>query len=414
MTNICKKFLPSRGFLNLLLVYLTLICQSFSSTERPESFQEDLYCKYFKPQRTEAWVDFCRQKKGVTDVTTEPELIISLTSYPARMATTWLAIESLLRQTHQPNRIVLVLSEEEYPQREIHPLIQMQTKRGVEILWNSGNLKSFKKLIPTVQKYPEATIVAVDDDQIYPNSLIKDLVQGSRKHPSCIIGRDVRIPHIIDNIISPVSNWHLSGLHILDLGREIPPTVNLMPEGIGGILFPPHCFHSDLPKKEIFFDLCPTDDDAWHYTMAILKGIKIAKIGRLETRVDLEHTQEIQTALWKTNSQDNCLPLSIAFKKLFDYYNLGPLLGASKVLIRFEDSSHESWAFYHRQLTELYDRHRLLGPLFGPLETVMRSEPLQGMISTTAKIIERKEQAEDLIATVSSFFERFQLRSALK
>ena len=43
--------------------------------------------------------------------------------------------------------------------------------------------------------------------------------------------------------------------------------------------------------------------------MAILKGIKNRKIGRLETRVDLEHTQEIQTALWKTNSQDNCLRL---------------------------------------------------------------------------------------------------------
>ena len=99
-------------------------------------------------------------------------------------------------------------------------------------------------------------LIAVDDDQIYPNSLIKDLVQGSRKHPSCIIGRDVRIPHIIDNIISPVSNWHLSGLHILDLGREIPPTVNLMPEGIGGILSLPIAFIL-IYLKEIFFDLCP-------------------------------------------------------------------------------------------------------------------------------------------------------------
>ena len=60
------------------------------------------------------------------------------------MANHLLAIESLLRQTHQPNRIVLVLSEEEYPSREIHPLIQMQTKRGLKYYGIQATSNLFK------------------------------------------------------------------------------------------------------------------------------------------------------------------------------------------------------------------------------------------------------------------------------
>ena len=192
----------------LMAMFISFICSQLMSTEPGDGFQEDLYRQYFSIKEKNAWVDFCSQSSGIMEQS--PEVIISLTSYPARIKTTWLSVESLLRQDTKPAKVVLNLFEGEFPDRKLPETIEKQITRGLEINWCQENLKVYLKIIPTIQKYPEALVVATDDDIIYPPNLVADLLEGHKKYPNCIIAKSTRRIIVKDNLILPVPYWSFS------------------------------------------------------------------------------------------------------------------------------------------------------------------------------------------------------------
>lgn len=103
--------------------------------------------------------------------------VISLTSWKARIKTVSKTIFSLLKQC--PNfHIVLVLSEEEFPKMEKElpeNLMVLVEENLLEILWIYPNIKSFKKIIPTMCKYKNIPIISADDDCIYTCNYAKEL-----------------------------------------------------------------------------------------------------------------------------------------------------------------------------------------------------------------------------------------------
>ena len=107
-------------------------------------------------------------KPGIESVTGDfPEIIISLTTYSLRIHNVYIALESLLNQTIKPNRIILWLAEEEFNEANLPISVLRLKERGVEIRF-CEDYKSYKKLIPTLREFPEAIIITVDDDVIYP------------------------------------------------------------------------------------------------------------------------------------------------------------------------------------------------------------------------------------------------------
>lgn len=116
----------------------------------------------------------------------EEHVIISMTSWKMRIGNVPLTVDSLLRNTIIPNQIVLNLSIEEFPLRERNlpqELLNYVNDGIVEILWQKGNTKSFKKIIPTLQKYPFDIIIAIDDDFIYPSDFIETFVKMHQVYP---------------------------------------------------------------------------------------------------------------------------------------------------------------------------------------------------------------------------------------
>ena len=109
------------------------------------SFQLNFYKKYFMPDgrytHAEIFQDFTRQTSGVTVSKRAEEVIFSLTSYPKRFEFTWLAIESLLRQIERPDRIVLNLVENDFPDRLLPWFIRKQIERGLEVKWCSEKIE---------------------------------------------------------------------------------------------------------------------------------------------------------------------------------------------------------------------------------------------------------------------------------
>jgi hypothetical protein len=319
--------------LGLLVVVTLSVVIFFISNLRivadgPADFQANLYRQYFPMASQRAWEDFCSQPRGIADEKLEKEIVISLTSYPPRMQTTWLAIESLLRQDIKPSKVVLNLSLEEFPDKKLPSPIEEQIKRGLEINWCPGNLKSYKKLIPAIQKYPEAMVVAVDDDIIYPANLLKDLLIGHTKYPNCMIVRDVREIIVKEKKVLPVSQWRFSNDPWVV--EEIPPSYNLVGQGIGGLLIPPHIFHEDALKRDLFMTLAPTDDDMWWYAMTVINGGKVAKIFNNQRNKYIDGTQN--TALWRIHLSNHKQVLSEIFQRVFRHYNLGRILNAQDAL----------------------------------------------------------------------------------
>lgn len=115
--------------------------------------------------------------------------IISLTSWKARINTVSKTLYNLIQQC--PGfHIVLVLSEEEFPQKEKElpeNLMLFVENDLIEILWVYKNYKSMKKVIFTMQKYNEVPIISADDDCIYNCNYAQELYDKWTENKNSII-----------------------------------------------------------------------------------------------------------------------------------------------------------------------------------------------------------------------------------
>jgi hypothetical protein len=198
------------------------------------------------------------------------EVVVSLTTYSKRIHDVHLVIESLGEQTYLADRIILWLDEEEYTIDTLPKMLMKQIERGLEVRF-CKNLRSYKKLIPTLNLYPEADIITVDDDFIYPYDLIELLTRGKEDNPNAIIGmRAHEIKHTSSEI-APYREWGYEVSH----SRNGPLT--FLTTG-AGTLFPASILHPEICKYDNFLSICPDADDVWINFMCIHYGIERAKI----------------------------------------------------------------------------------------------------------------------------------------
>jgi len=136
-------------------------------------------------------------------------LTISLTSFPARIGKVWIGIESLLRQSLRADRIVLYLSEQDFPNKgnELPTSLLRQRKCGLEIVFVEGNLKSHKKWFYAFQDPRNEFVVTVDDDIIYPCNMIEELWKAHMSNPGMGIARYGKNVGRTPVGIAPYNTW---------------------------------------------------------------------------------------------------------------------------------------------------------------------------------------------------------------
>ena len=123
-------------------------------------------------------------------------VIISLTSYPPRIKGVHKVIESLYRQTVLADEIILYLSNEEFPGKERDIPFQLKEllgKKGFRIEWVGGNLKSHKKYYYALKKFRKDIVITIDDDKIYADTMISELVESCYRFPNAVSARLVRM-----------------------------------------------------------------------------------------------------------------------------------------------------------------------------------------------------------------------------
>ena len=116
--------------------------------------------------------------------------IISLTSWRARINTVSKTLFSLIKQC--PGfHIVLVLSEEEFPQmeKELPENLMLFVKNElIELLWVHKNYKAFKKVLFTISKYKNIPVISADDDCLYKCNYAQELYDKWKENEASIVG----------------------------------------------------------------------------------------------------------------------------------------------------------------------------------------------------------------------------------
>lgn len=247
------------------------------------------------------------------------QLIVSLTSYPARINMVHTVIESLINQTYRADKIILWLNPESFPNKEKDLPSQLLNlcAKGLIIDWYK-NIRSYTKLIPTLEMYPDATIITVDDDILYPRNLIRSLIRTHRRYPTDICAHRVRKILIQNGKIAQYNKWSLSEHRgILSSWRR---SYNNLLCGVGGVLYPPHSLHSDVTRSDIFTKLCPHQDDVWFWAMAVINNRKIVPTARGYNMHKCTIKSMQSTGLWANiNSTENS-PNNIAIENCIQHY----------------------------------------------------------------------------------------------
>lgn len=220
-------------------------------------------------------------------------LIVSLTSYPPRFSTLHLTLRSLLLQRLQPTRVILWIAFED-AERLPTTVTQLQTE-GLEIRY-CEDIKSYKKIIPALEAYPNAFIVTADDDIYYWPSWLEELFEQSQKHPHDVIAHRVHRIRFEHNTILPYRQW-------LESVTDQEAVACNFPTGIGGVLYPPGCLHSDVLDKEKFMRLCPNADDVWLYWMTRRNHCYARRSATKKNPYPWRGSQAV--ALWKENRTQN-------------------------------------------------------------------------------------------------------------
>lgn len=197
------------------------------------------------------------------------EVICSLTSFPARIDQVWVAIECLFRQSILPDRIILWLSKEQFPDSKLPESLMRQQKRGLEIEFVADDIKAHKKYHYALKRFPDAMICTFDDDLYYDRDILKNLLTMHKNFPHMVItNRAHKITFDKEGEVLPYKMWKHNVV-------DNEPSMNLFVTGGYGTIYRNHLFPEELFEVETLKNLSFLADDVWLKGMSTLKGVKV-------------------------------------------------------------------------------------------------------------------------------------------
>lgn len=235
----------------------------------------------------------------------EEKVIVSLTSYPARISYVHLAIKSLMLQTYKPDRIILWLAEEQFPTKELPKALTDLCAYGLEIIWMHDIYGHKKYFYPVLNQQDNEVVITYDDDIIYSKKSIKRLMKTHRQFPDCLVcerGQTIDFSQI-DN----PGRWKTHSSQGVKT-----PTYSMNPSPGGGCLIPKGAFHKDAVNEEKIRRLAYKNDDLWYMFMCAEQGTKMVKTRKNHrTFTVIEGSQTEQMAMENVGNNGNALIMQV-------------------------------------------------------------------------------------------------------
>jgi len=245
-------------------------------------WRAELYATYLR------WRFGPVRRGGKPHVLDKP-LIVSLTSFPPRYKTLPLTLKCLLSQTLKADAVVLWIAHEDASSLT-NGILSLRPS-GLEIRL-CDDVKSYKKIIPSIEAFPDSYIATADDDVYYRSTWLEELVSartGDKNEVVC--HRAHKISFDACGKPLPYQEWDFDT-------SSVQRSPAIFPTGGGGVLYPPGIFDPQVTDKTLFTSLCPTADDIWLYWMMRLKGGTARRLGPFRM-MDWPGSQHV--ALWAVN-----------------------------------------------------------------------------------------------------------------
>ncbi len=238
---------------------------------REEPFQA-LHEKQF--QSGIQYRDFCTVRKQDYETMKRlisRRLVISLTTYPARIHLVSQVLDSIYSQTRKADEIVLWLAEEQFPEKEKqlpHELLQLAAENRLTIRW-CDDLKPHKKYFYAFQEYSEDLVITIDDDLLYPQDMLACLFASYLMYPNAVSTLRTHLLLVDENNrVASYKNW------IKETDQCIyTPSMQLLACSGSGVLHPPELYRKETFDKEAIQKTCIWQDDLWLKTMQLISDI---------------------------------------------------------------------------------------------------------------------------------------------
>ena len=198
------------------------------------------------------------------------EVVVSLTSFPPRFSTLHLTLRTLLNQSVSPDRIVLWIAHQDMAL--LPPKVLALQTKGIEIR-PCDDLRSFKKIVPATEQFPDSYIVTADDDLYYRRDWLRIILSAAGAGTKDVVCRIVHRPSFDGDQLRPFSAWPLN---VTDATAHQPSNDLFCGSGAGA-LFPPRSLHADVVRRDLFERLTPDCDDSWITWMIHRQGTKIRR-----------------------------------------------------------------------------------------------------------------------------------------
>lgn len=225
--------------------------------------------------------------RGLNNESREKRIIVSLTSYPKRIKYTPIAIASMMRQTLKPDKIVLYLAAEDFPNRKLPNIYKKIEERGVEIRFRE-DLKVHMKYYYAFKEFPDELVITIDDDILYKDNLIEGLYNSYLEEPNEIHAAYVDQLTFDDEAhLLEYGDWNFRFIN-----KQKKSSHQFMALGVGGVLYSPNKICEEVFNAEMIKKLCPTADDIWLKFMEVISGIKVRNVAMKKTGTILRDTQK--------------------------------------------------------------------------------------------------------------------------
>lgn len=201
------------------------------------------------------------------------KVIVSLTSHTKERLSLvpFYLFHSIIKYQYNYVKIVLTLYKEDV--QFIPPKLQEMIDLGlVELIVAEENLKCHLKYFYAMKKYRNLPIITIDDDSIYPQRMIPDLLANAEKYPNTIICRSARV---ID-CSKTYSKWYECNFGVEWVnwrGGYNEVRTDLNPEGYAGILYPPNILNVDDTMIPVIKEI-PRADDIYLTVLEQIYGLK--------------------------------------------------------------------------------------------------------------------------------------------
>ena len=246
------------------------------------------------------------------------QIIVSLTSFPAAIPYAAQAVQSILNGSVLPDKVILYLTFSQFGESGIPQELQKLANDNsrFEIRDYPRDIRSYRKLIPALNDFPDAIIVTIDDDVAYHKNMLRDLLRLHEQMPQAVLAHRAKRMKPDE----PYRKWKKYRWYHFLLKKTHTSFKNIQ-TGVGGVLYPPHSLKKEMMNVELFTELAPTTDDIWFWAAGVANDIPVIPVpfGHNKPKgLGKPRKLSLKTVNFKSGIDRN----SAALKNIFEKYPL--------------------------------------------------------------------------------------------